>query len=97
MFPKCNQSRFIIFRSLSAVTLGIGVTVWNLTAKQTHLLGGIPISHSWQAMESRLGGCVYPAGAAFFICYFFPPLPQKSSLIFFSVLHKIGNVAEFLC
>lgn len=33
VFSKCNQSPFIIFRFLSAVTLGIGVTVWNFTAQ----------------------------------------------------------------
>lgn len=33
VFSKCNQSPFIIFRFLSAVTLGIGVMVWNFTAQ----------------------------------------------------------------
>lgn len=61
VFPKCNQSPFIIFRFLSAVTLGIGVTVWNFTAEaDTWARVAFPFLSLDRMWKTGLAGCVQP-------------------------------------
>lgn len=79
IFPKCYQSHFIIFGFLSAVILGIGVTVWNFTA-QANLPACVllPLLHPDRLWKTGFTDCDGPfivqerhpsSVALFFICH----------------------------